>query len=106
MPGQWQMKVLVVVECISNTNLLSSRFLSSHQPPESVSDLRRRALDLAYNLDHDEAVVLLRRAATLAPDDPAQPRTLASVLWLRILYSRGAITVDHYLGSFTRTQVE
>ena len=42
----------------------------------------------------------------LAPDDPAPRRTLASVLWLRMLYSRGAITVDHYLGSFTRTQVE
>ena len=42
----------------------------------------------------------------LAPDDPAPRRTLASVLWLRMLYSRGAITVDHYLGSFSRTQVE
>src|SRR5215203_2968871 len=87
-------------------HLSSSHLLSSRLQAESVSDLRRRALDLAYNLDHDEAVVLLRRAAALAPDDPAPPRTLASVLWLRILFSRGAITVDHYLGSFTRTQVE
>ncbi|MEO5897617.1 MAG: hypothetical protein ABIS06_18150 [Vicinamibacterales bacterium] len=28
------------------------------------------------------------------------------MLWLRMLYSRGAVTVDHYLGSFTRAQVE
>jgi hypothetical protein len=49
---------------------------------------------------------LLRRAVAAAPEDPAPRRTLASVLWLRMLYSRGAVTVDHYLGSFTRAQVE
>src|SRR5215207_10313367 len=79
---------------------------SSGGQAESADQLRRRALDLAYNLDQDEALALLRRAVTVAPDDPAPRRTLASVLWLRMLYSRGAVTVDHYLGSFTRAQVE
>jgi tetratricopeptide (TPR) repeat protein len=72
----------------------------------SASTLRAEALDRAYNLDHDEAVVLLRRAITLAPDDPATHRTLAAILWLNILFRRGAVTVDHYLGSFSRPNVE
>ena len=41
-----------------------------------------------------------------SPDDPALHRALASILWLNMLFRRGAVTVDHYLGSFSRTQVE
>ena len=77
--------------------------LSSAQ--SDAATLRLRALDLAYNLDHDEAIALLRKAVAAAPDDPAPHRTLASVLWLHMLFLRGAVTVDHYLGSFSRTQV-
>ena len=69
-------------------------------------DLRAEALELAYNLDHEPAIERLHRAVAAAPGDPAPRRTLASVLWLNMLFSRGAVTVDHYLGSFTRTQVE
>ena len=70
------------------------------------AELRQQALQLAYNLDHDEAIALLRRAVVLAPDDPAPHRTLAAVVWLNMLFRRGAVTVDHYLGSFTRAQVD
>ncbi|HXG55786.1 MAG TPA: tetratricopeptide repeat protein [Vicinamibacterales bacterium] len=70
------------------------------------ADLRSQALELAYNLDHEQAVQLLRRAVAAAPTDPAPHRTLASVLWQRMLFTRGAVTVDHYLGSFTRSQVD
>lgn len=73
---------------------------------EDATELRRRALDLAYNLDHDEAIDLLRKAIAAAPNDPAPHRTLASVLWLHMLFLRGAVTVDHYLGSFSRARVE
>ena len=72
---------------------------------QDATQVRLKALDLAYNLDREEAIGLLRQAATLAPSDAAPRRTLASVLWLQMLFSRGAVTVDHYLGSFTRTQV-
>ena len=72
--------------------------------------LRRRfaagRFDLAYNLDHDQAIALLRKAIELDPSDPANHRALASMLWLNMLFQRGAVTVDHYLGSFSRTQVE
>jgi tetratricopeptide (TPR) repeat protein len=42
----------------------------------------------------------------LDPDDPAPHRSLASVLWLNILFRRGAVTVDHYLGAFSRSSVD
>lgn len=71
----------------------------------AVGDLRAEALDYAYNLDHDRAVELLRKAVAESPGDAAPRRTLASVLWLNMLFTRGAVTVDHYLGSFTRTKV-
>ena len=70
------------------------------------AELRSRALDLAYNLDHDEAIGLLRKAVATAPEDPAAHRTLASILWLHMLFLRGAVTVDHYLGSFSRARVD
>ena len=68
--------------------------------------IRTRAFDLVYNLDHDEAIALLRKEIAAHPDDPALHRALASVIWLHVLFVRGAVTVDHYLGSFSRTQVE
>ncbi len=73
---------------------------------QPATDLRTTALDLAYNLDHEQALELLRRAVRQAPDDPAPHRSLASVLWLNILFRRGAVTVDHYLGSFSRAKVD
>jgi tetratricopeptide (TPR) repeat protein len=72
----------------------------------SPAERRRKALELAYNLDHDEAIALLRRAVAEASNDPAPHRTLASVLWLHMLFLRGAVTVDHYLGSFSRARVD
>jgi tetratricopeptide (TPR) repeat protein len=73
---------------------------------ETVESLKRRATTLAYSHDHDEAVALLRRAVALAPDDSSTHRNLASVMWLQILFKRGAVTVDHYLGSFSKSRVD
>ena len=76
------------------------------QDQDGTAALRARAFELAYNLDHDEAVALLRKGLERSPDDPSLHRALASILWLNLLFRRGAVTVDHYLGSFSRTQVE
>jgi tetratricopeptide (TPR) repeat protein len=73
---------------------------------QDSAGLRLKALDLAYNLDYDEAIALLRKAADAAPDDAAAHRTLATVLWLKMVFERGAVTVDHYLGSFSRPRVD
>ena len=79
--------------------------LSATSGHSSTQDLRAEALGLAYNLDHGQAIALLRKAVRESPGEPAPRRTLASVLWLNMLFSRGAVTVDHYLGSFTKTKV-
>src|SRR3954452_15474241 len=100
----WRPTTAVVTLGIVVTMLSAS--LASARQVENASVLRLRALDLAYNLDHDQALQLLRRAVELAPDDPAPHRSLASVLWLNLLFRRGAVTVDHYLGSFSRSSVD
>lgn len=82
---------------------LASAALSSAQSPR---ELRERAADFTYNLDHDEAMRLLRQAIAAEPNEPAHHRALASTIWLKILFSRGAVTVDHYLGSFSKASVE
>ena len=75
-------------------------------PQETAAALRARAESLAYDLDHPEALALLRRSVALAPDDPQTHRALANVLWLNMLFQRGAVTVDHYLGSFSSSTVD
>ena len=75
-------------------------------PVQTGRELRERAADLAYNLDHDEAMALLRQAVAADPNDPANHRALASTIWLNILFQRGAVTVDHYLGSLTKANVD
>jgi tetratricopeptide (TPR) repeat protein len=74
--------------------------------PETAESLRRQAITLVYQHEHDQAARLMRRAIALAPEDPIAHRTLATVLWLKMLFLRGAVTVDHYLGSFSKPQVD
>jgi tetratricopeptide (TPR) repeat protein len=78
---------------------------SGGAPPQAAA-LRLQALELAYNLDHEPAMALLRKAIEAAPADPGPHRTMAAVLWLNMLFRRGAVTVDHYLGSFTKARVD
>lgn len=73
---------------------------------QSARELRERAADFTFNLDHDEAIRLLRQAIAAEPNDSASHRALASTIWLNILFKRGAVTVDHYLGSFTKANVD
>ena len=73
---------------------------------QSPRELRDRAGDLAYNLDHAQALALVREAVRADPADPASHRALASSIWLDILFRRGSVTVDHYLGSFSRSRVD
>lgn len=64
------------------------------------------AFQAAYNLDHDESVAIARRAVAMAPDEPAAHRALAAMLWLQILYRRGTVTVDHYLGGVSKSDID
>ena len=74
-------------------------------PASSGATVLKNALTAAYNLDHDEAMALARRAVALDPDNPKVHRGLAAILWLHILFKRGAVTIDHYLGSISKSNV-
>jgi tetratricopeptide (TPR) repeat protein len=65
-----------------------------------------RAYATAYNLDHDEAARELTALARLEPELPATYRALASITWLRLLFSRGTVLVDEYLGRISRRDTQ
>lgn len=72
---------------------------------EESRRLRARAFELAYNLDHDEATRQMEAAVRADPSDPAAELGLAMIPWLLISFSRGAATVDDYMGSISKQNV-
>jgi tetratricopeptide (TPR) repeat protein len=67
--------------------------------------LAERAFDAAYNLDHTEAIRYLTKAVETDPNDPDAHRAVAVIAWLRIGFLRGSITIDDYLGSVTKPNI-
>lgn len=57
-----------------------------------------RAYAAAYDLEHDAAVRELEALAKLAPELPATYRALASITWLHLMFERGTVLADEYLG--------
>ena len=66
----------------------------------------QKAFAQAYNLDHDEAVKEMREAIAQDPSNPAPYRALATVTWLNLLYKRGLVLVEHYLGPVSKEDVK
>jgi tetratricopeptide (TPR) repeat protein len=64
-----------------------------------------RAFDAAYNLDHAEARATLDKALAAYPNDADVHRAAAIIAWLRIGFLRGSITVDDYLGSVSKPNI-
>ncbi len=71
-----------------------------------IAEELARGFDLAYNLDHEAAVNTIEAAIAEAPENPATHRSLAAITWMRILFLRGTMTVDDYLGSVTTKNVD
>ena len=68
--------------------------------PDHAASLtwRARGVDLAYNLDYSQAATAFEQALALDPDNPATHRLIAAAIWMNLLFERGAILVDDYLG--------
>jgi tetratricopeptide (TPR) repeat protein len=79
-------------------------YAQSTDSPAVVAEIKQAFTDV-YNLDYPEAITHARRAIALGPDSSRAHRGLASVLWLHMLFQRGAVSIDHYLGSFSKSQV-
>jgi hypothetical protein len=72
---------------------------SAAQANDQSARLRAKAYQLAYNLDYEEATREMEAAAAADRTDAAAERGLAVIPWLLISFTRGAVTVDDYLGS-------
>jgi tetratricopeptide (TPR) repeat protein len=73
-------------------------------PPPAIGSLIDEAYATAFNLDHDRAIAIARRAVALAPESASAHRTLASMLWMKILFQRGAVSVDNYMSGMAGSQ--
>lgn len=79
----------------------TARAFGANQPAP-VNAAIEQAFRAVYNLDYDEAMAQARRAVAIGPNESQAHRTLAAVLWLRLLFRRGAVSIDFYLGSLAR----
>ncbi|MCC7008078.1 MAG: tetratricopeptide repeat protein [Acidobacteria bacterium] len=74
--------------------------------PSSVLDGRIAACFRdAFNLDRAEALAEAHAIVAAFPDEPRAHRALAAVVWLDVIFQRGAVTVDHYMGGVTKSQL-
>jgi hypothetical protein len=92
-----------VVAVVMTTTLLALPWPA--RANEQSRQLIALAFDSAYNLDHKEAVAFLARAIEADPSDADAHRAVALVAWLRIGFLRGSITVDDYLGSVSKPNI-
>lgn len=72
---------------------------------ERSRELTKLAFDSAYNLDHQEAIDYLNRAIEADPQDADAHRAIAVIAWLRIGFLRGSVTIDDYLGSISKPNI-
>lgn len=93
-----------LVSFVSFAAFVSFMVSEANASPES-RELTARAFDAAYNLDHPEAIAYLDKALAADPNDPDAHRAVAVIAWLRIGFLRGSITVDDYLGSVTKPNI-
>ncbi|MCL4812081.1 MAG: hypothetical protein KJ061_06340 [Vicinamibacteraceae bacterium] len=81
----------------------------SAQTPSNAgraSTLRGEAFEFAYNLDYPETRARLEAALAAAPDDPATVRAMASAAWLEILFRRGSVLAEDYIGQLRSDTIE
>ncbi len=74
--------------------------------PSSAARQMQIAFDLAYNLDHEQAAAVLEQGMRDHPDDAALPRAHATLTWLNLLFRRGMVLVENYLGPVSKDDVK
>jgi tetratricopeptide (TPR) repeat protein len=100
------MKVLVAAMVAALAAIVPTP--DARQPAQDPPAIREvsAAFAAAYNLNHDEALAHARRAVTIDPNSSRAQRGLASIIWVELLFQRGAMTVDHYLGDLSTSQLQ
>jgi tetratricopeptide (TPR) repeat protein len=67
--------------------------------------LRREGYEAIYSLDYDRADGLFRQAIAADPNDAAAYRGAAAATWQRVLFLRGTLLVDDYMGHMRSSKV-
>ena len=98
--------IAVVVAAFMVVTASSAQVARDPRLPAAVSTAITDAFQAAYNLDHEESVAIARRAVQMAPGESSTHRTLAAMLWVQILYKRGTVSIDHFLGGFSRSDIQ
>jgi len=91
--------------CVWFTACVGVVAVLSAQGPTPLDAELQRAFTATYNLDYTTGFAITRQAVARAPNESRAHRALASIIWLDILFQRGAVTIDHYLGGLTKAQV-
>jgi hypothetical protein len=96
--------IVILLAAPDGGSLLIARSheLGRGHPTPSAPDVTaviKEAFHAAYSLDEPEALAAARRSVAMGPNEPAAHRALASILWLAILYKRGAVVTDAYLAA-------
>jgi tetratricopeptide (TPR) repeat protein len=79
--------------------------------PAAFGDRRSQALSAeaytaAYNLDYVRAADLFKQAIAADPNDAAAYRGAAALAWLQVLFFRGTVQVEDYLGRMSSSDVK
>jgi tetratricopeptide (TPR) repeat protein len=88
--------------------LVALTAVSSEAPagPSQAADVEARLASVyraAYALDQERALANARAAVVASPRESRAHRALAAVLWLEILFRRGTVTIDHYVGGLGKS---
>ncbi len=70
-----------------------------------ITAVIKQAYDAIYGLDQPEALALARRSVAIGPNEASAHRALAGIVWLDILFRRGAVVSDHYLSGSLKDQL-
>lgn len=95
---------LAVLSMVLAAAVVTAQAPAAAQSPADT--LVQEAFDLSYNLDHDPAIAKLTEGAKQYPQHIGIQRALATMTWLHLLFNRGQVLVDEYLGPVSRENVK
>jgi tetratricopeptide (TPR) repeat protein len=97
----------VRVPCCVHFVLLALPLLAdTRADAQTVAQLRSKGFAETYSLDYPDAVATFERALALDPNDSATHRARATATWLHVIFMRGSITVDQYLGAASSSDLK
>jgi tetratricopeptide (TPR) repeat protein len=83
---------------VAATIVLVGAVVAPAQSPPGFESRLAAIYQAAYSLEQPQALQAARDIVRTAPHESGSHRALAAVLWLDVIFRRGTVTVDHYVG--------